>query len=43
MLTIRPRGKNGIFYIRGQVSLGDKRIDVKEFGQERVTQMLRRT
>lgn len=31
MLTYRPRGKNGIFYIRGQVSLGDKRIDVKEF------------
>jgi len=31
MLTFRPRGKNGIFYIRGQVSLGDKRIDVKEF------------
>ncbi len=31
MLSIRPRGKNGILYIRGQVSLGDKRIDVKEF------------
>lgn len=31
MLTYRPRGKNGIFYIRGQVSLGDKRIDVNEF------------
>ena len=31
MLTYRPRGKNGILYIRGQVSLGDKRIDVKEF------------
>ena len=31
MLTFRPRGKNGIFYIRGQVSLGDQRVDVKEF------------
>lgn len=31
MLSIRRRGKNGIFYIRGSVALGDKRIDVKEF------------
>jgi integrase len=31
MLSIRPRGKNGHFYIRGYVALGDKRIDVKEF------------
>lgn len=31
MLTLRRRGKNGIFYIRGSVALGDKRIDVKEF------------
>lgn len=31
MLSLRPRGKNGIFYIRGSVALGDKRIEVKEF------------
>lgn len=31
MLTIRQRGKNGNWYIRGTVSLGDKQIDVKEF------------
>ena len=31
MLSIRRRGKNGNFYIRGSVALGDKRIDVKEF------------
>ncbi|GLI97062.1 site-specific integrase [Sphingobium sp. BS19] len=31
MLTIRRRGKNGNFYIRGSVALGDKRIEVKEF------------
>jgi integrase len=31
MLSIRTRGKNGIYYIRGSVSLGDKRLDVKEF------------
>lgn len=31
MLSIRRRGKNGIYYIRGSVALGDKRIDVKEF------------
>ncbi|PZU56411.1 MAG: site-specific integrase [Sphingobium sp.] len=31
MLSIRSRGKNGIYYIRGSVALGDKRIDVKEF------------
>jgi len=31
MLSIRTRGKNGIHYIRGTVSLGDKRIQVKEF------------
>src|SRR5687767_5930797 len=30
MLTIRQRGKNKIFYIRGSVSLGNKRIDVPE-------------
>lgn len=31
MLTIRRRGKNRIFYIRGSVTLGDKSIVVKEF------------
>ena len=31
MLCIRSRGKSGIYYIRGSVSLGDKRIDVREF------------
>ncbi len=31
MLSIRSRGKNGIYYIRGSVTLGDKRLDVKEF------------
>lgn len=31
MLSIRTRGKNGIYYIRGSVALGDKRLDVKEF------------
>lgn len=31
MLTLRTRGKNGNWYIRGTVSLGDKQIDVKEF------------
>lgn len=31
MLSMRCRGKNGIYYIRGSVALGDKRIDVKEF------------
>jgi len=31
MLSIRTRGKNGIYYIRGTVTLGDKHIDVKEF------------
>lgn len=31
MLTMRRRGKNGIFYIRGSVALGDKRVDIKEF------------
>lgn len=31
MLSIRRRGKNGIYYIRGSVALGDKRIKVKEF------------
>lgn len=31
MLSIRTRGKNRIYYIRGSVSLGNKRIDVKEF------------
>src|ERR1043166_2410223 len=31
MLSMRTRGKNGIHYIRGTVSLGDKRINVKEF------------
>ena len=31
MLSIRTRGKNGIYYIRGIVTLGDKRIIVKDF------------
>ncbi len=31
MLSIRRRGKNGTFYIRGSVALGDKCITVKEF------------
>lgn len=31
MLSIRTRGKNGIYYIRGSVSLGDQKLDVKEF------------
>lgn len=31
MLSIRTRGKNRIFYIRGTVALGNKRIDAKEF------------
>ncbi len=31
MLTMRRRGKNGIYYFRGSVALGTKRIDVKEF------------
>ena len=31
MLTIRRRGKNGYYYIRGSVTLGDKTIVVKEF------------
>lgn len=31
MLTMRPRGKNGIYSIRGSVTLGDKCIVVKEF------------
>ena len=31
MLSIRTRGKNGIYYIRGTVTLGDKHIEVKEF------------
>lgn len=31
MLTIRTRGKKGIYYIRGVVTLGDKQIGVKEF------------
>lgn len=31
MLSIRSRGKNGNYYIRGSVALGDRRIDVKEF------------
>jgi integrase len=31
MLTMRQRGKARIFYIRGSVTLGSKRIDVKEF------------
>lgn len=31
MLTLRQRGKNGNWYVRGTVSLGDKQINVKEF------------
>lgn len=31
MLTIRQRGKNGAYYIRGSVTLGDKSFVVKEF------------
>jgi hypothetical protein len=31
MLSMRTRAKNGIHYIRGTVSLVDKRIKVKEF------------
>jgi len=31
MLSMRTRGKNALYYIRGTVSLGDKRIRVKEF------------
>lgn len=31
MLTLRTRGKNAIWYIRGTVTLGDKQIVVKEF------------
>ena len=31
MLTMRRRGKNGIYYFRGSVTLGRKRIDVKDF------------
>ncbi|KXU29269.1 hypothetical protein A0J57_24325 [Sphingobium sp. 22B] len=31
MLSFRIRGKNGIYYIRGTVALGHKRIAVKEF------------
>ena len=31
MLSIRTRGKKGIYYIRGSVSLGDKHIEVQEF------------
>lgn len=31
MLTIRRRGKNSTFYIRGSVTLGNKSIIVKEF------------
>ena len=31
MLSMRTRGKNCIFYIRGSVSLGANRIDVREF------------
>lgn len=31
MLSMRPRGKAQIFYIRGTVSLGDKSITVPEF------------
>ena len=31
MLSVRRRGKNGIYHIRGTVSLGDKQIVVKEF------------
>lgn len=31
MLTMRQRGKSRIFYIRGSVSYGSKRVDVKEY------------
>jgi integrase len=31
MLSIRTRGKHGIYYIRGSVGLGKKKIIVKEF------------
>lgn len=31
MLTLRQRGKNGNWYVRGTVALGDRQIDVKEF------------
>lgn len=31
MLSLRTRGKNGIYHIRGSVALGDKKLDVKEF------------
>lgn len=31
MLSLRTRGKNGNYYIRGSVALGAKKIDVKEF------------
>jgi hypothetical protein len=31
MLSMRARGKNRIYYIRGTVSLGDRQIVVKEF------------
>lgn len=31
MLSLRTRGKNGIYYIRGSVALGDKKVDVQEF------------
>lgn len=31
MLSIRTRGKHGIYYIRGSVGLGKKKILVKEF------------
>jgi len=31
MLSIRTRGKHGIYYIRGTVGLGEKKIIVKEF------------
>ena len=30
MLSICPRGENGIYYVRGSVQLGDKSIDVEE-------------
>jgi hypothetical protein len=31
MLSMRKRGKAQIYYIRGTVTLGDRRIDVQEF------------
>ena len=31
MLTLRPRGKSGIYSIRGSIALDGQRIDVKEF------------